>query len=120
MTRLLPALRLAIPAIVMTVLAGCAQKVDVDELRAEIGEKPVVLLSTSTCGYCRQLRADLGDWGVEFKDLDVETNRSGRRAYHQVNGRGVPILVIRDQVLHGYSPERARAMLIAADLLPES
>jgi glutaredoxin len=114
------ALRLAFLVFALTALAGCAQKVDVDALRVEIGDAPVVMLSTSTCGYCRKLRADLGDWGVEFEDLDVESDRSGRRAYHQVNGRGVPILVIGDQVLHGYSPERARTMLIAANLLPES
>lgn len=107
-------------ALALAGLSACSQDVDMRELRAEIGDAPVVMLSTSTCGYCKRLRADLRQWGVAFDDIDVESSRAGERAYREVNGRGVPILVIGDTVLHGYSPERSRALLVAADLLPDS
>jgi len=113
-------LRLAAAALVLAAMAACTREVDVGELRAAIGDSPVVMLSTTTCGYCRQLRADLGDWGVDFEDLDVESDQNGWDAYEQVNGRGVPILIIGDAVLHGYEPERARSLLAQANLLPES
>ena len=113
-------LRLAMAILLLAVMSACTQEVDISELRAEIGDSPVVMLSTTTCGYCKQLRADLGDWGVDFEDLDVESDSNGWEAYEQVNGRGVPILIIGDTVLHGYEPERARSLLVEASLLPES
>jgi glutaredoxin len=120
MMRFAPALRSIGLLVALSGLSACSRDVDIGELRAEIGNAPVVLLSTSTCGYCKRLRADLRQWGVAFDDLDVESNRHGRRAYREVNGRGVPILVIGDNVLHGYSPERSRALLVAAQLLSDS
>jgi glutaredoxin len=107
-------------AVLVMVLGACTQRVDMTELRDAVGDAPVVLLSTSTCGYCRKLRADLGGWGVDYVDVDVEREDSGRRAYDLVNGRGVPILLVGDTVVHGYAPERSRALLVAARLLPDS
>ncbi len=107
-------------AIVLAVVAACSSKVDIAELRAAIGDAPVVLLSTSTCGYCKKLRADLTEWGVDYVDVDVESDRNGQRVFELVNGRGVPILVIGDTVVHGYSPDRSHELLAAANLIPDS
>jgi glutaredoxin len=106
-------------AIVLVALGACSRNTDIAALREQIGDAPVVMLSTSTCGYCERRRADLDDWGVVFDDLDVESDQQGRRAYREVNGRGVPILVVGDAVLHGYSPEESRNLLLAANLIPE-
>jgi glutaredoxin len=113
-------LRLLLLSVVVTLLGACTQRVDLSELRDAVGDAPVVLLSTSTCGYCKKLRADLSGWGIDYVDVDVERERNGRRAYDLVNGRGVPILLVGDSVVHGYAPERSRALLAAARLLPDS
>ncbi len=97
-------------------LAGCGR--DPAALRAEVGSAPVVLLSTAWCGYCRKLRGDLADWGVAYDELDVESSESGRRAYAMVGGRGVPILLVGDEVVHGYAPQRTRQLIAAAGLGP--
>ena len=107
-------------AFLLVMLAACTSQADIAEVRAAIGDAPVVLLSTSTCGYCKKLRADLAAWGVDYVDLDVESNDDGWRAYDLVNGRGVPILVIGDKVVHGYAPDRSRGLLLAAKLIPDS
>jgi glutaredoxin len=113
-------LRVLVLAVGVALLGACTQRVDLSELRDAVGDAPVVLLSTSTCGYCRKLRADLSGWGVDYVDVDVERERTGRRAYDLVNGRGVPILLVGDSVVQGYAPERSRALLAAARLLPDS
>lgn len=105
-------------ALLLAMLAACTSQADIVEVRAAIGDAPVVLLSTSTCGYCKKLRADLAAWGVDY--IDVESNDDGWRAYDLVNGRGVPILVIGDEVVHGYAPDRSRGLLLAAKLIPDS
>ncbi|MBL0164311.1 MAG: glutaredoxin family protein [Xanthomonadales bacterium] len=107
-------------ALLLVMLSACTNKIDLADVRAAIGDAPVVLLSTSTCGYCKKLRADLADWGVEYVDVDVESDRNGQRAYELVNGRGVPILLVGDTVVHGYSPDRSRGLLAAANLIPDS
>jgi mycoredoxin len=107
-------------AAILALLPACMQEVDMTDLRKEIGGDPVVMLSTSTCGYCKKLRADLASWNVEFRDIDVERSRNGQRAYEMLNGRGVPILLVGDRTVHGYAPERARALLAAAELIAES
>ena len=113
-------LRCAGLALALALLAACTSQADMAEVRAAIGDAPVVLLSTSTCGYCKKLRADLADWGVDYVDVDVESDRNGQRAYQLVNGRGVPILLVGDTIVHGYSPERSRGLLVAAKLVADS
>lgn len=97
--------------LLVAVLAGCAGGVDHAALRAEVGSKPVVLLSTAWCGYCRKLRADLKNWDVPYDEIDVEQSDAGQRAYDLVGGHGVPILLVGDQIVHGYSPKRARELM---------
>jgi len=98
---------------------GACSSLDRDALRSAVGDGPVVMLSTESCGYCRRLRHDLHQWGVDFTEIDVETSTEGRRAYRLVSGRGVPILLVGDEQIHGYSPERSRKALLAAGLVPD-
>lgn len=107
-------------ALILALLAACSQGIDVAGLREQIGDDPVIMLSTSTCGYCMKMRADLAEWNVEYLDIDVETDSNGMFAFEALEGRGVPILLIGDKTVHGYSPDRARALLSAADLIPNS
>lgn len=104
----------------LTLLSACSSQVDMTDVRAMIGDAPVVLLSTTTCGYCKKLRADLSGWGVDYVDIDVESDQNGQRLYDLVNGRGVPILLIGDDIVHGYSPTRSRGLLAAANLTSET
>lgn len=113
-------LRVVVLAPILALLAACSQDVDMASLREEIGSAPVVMLTTSSCGYCRKLRADLGNWNVEFHDIDVERSSMGQRAYEMLEGRGVPILLVGERTVHGYDPERAHALLSAANLIPDS
>lgn len=104
-------------ALALVMMAACTRQVDVAELRNLVGDSPVVMLSTSTCGYCRKLRNDLQGWGVDYTDVDVESDANGLRAYELANGRGVPILLVDETLLHGYSPERAHDLLSQAGLI---
>lgn len=111
--------RLAGLVLLLTLLSACSNQIDMTDVHAMIGDAPVVLLSTSTCGYCKKLRADLSEWGVDYVDVDVESDQNGQRLYDLVNGRGVPILLIGDDIVHGYSPSRSHGLLAAANLTSE-
>ena len=112
--------RFLLSGIALALLAACAGDVDHLAVREQVGDARVVLLSTEWCGYCRRLRGDLAGWGVAYAEFDVEHTDEGRSAYHLVGGRGVPILLVGDQVVHGYAPQRARELISASGLAAAS
>jgi len=89
-------------------------------VRAAVGDSKVVLLSASWCGYCKRARTDFRAWGVDFRELDVETSDAGRRAYALIGQRFVPILLIGDRQLYGYSAAAVRKALAEAGALPQN
>lgn len=93
---------------------------DVGKARRLLGTDDVVLLSTSTCGYCRKLRADLSEWGVAYVERDIEVEDEAFDAFNAVRARGVPVLLVDDQVMRGYSRERAHSMLVEAGVIDSS
>ena len=107
-------------AFAIAVLAACTRHASVDwaALRATIGDEPVVLLSASWCGYCRKLRTDLKRWGVHYREYDVENDDAGVRAFAQLRGGGVPILLVGEQRFDGYVPNQIHTSLRKAGIVP--
>lgn len=108
--------RLALPLVLLLALlaAGCERQppgATQAALRAAVGADPVVLLSAAWCGYCRRLRGDLDRWGIDYREYDVERSARGRKALAILPGAGVPILLVGDERVQGYMPERTRRML---------
>ena len=79
---------------------------------ARQGEQPDVLLyATEWCGYCAATRSFFAAQGIRYTELDIEKSSIGRDGYRQLGGRGVPLIVIGDAVVHGYDESRLRALL---------
>ncbi len=74
----------------------------------------VKLLTTTWCGYCRQARAYLTSRGIPFEDLDVEKSAQGKQEYRELRGRGVPIILVGNQRMNGYSQAQLDIMLRTA------
>lgn len=72
---------------------------------------PVALYGTSWCGYCRKTRHYLKTHDIPFEEYDIEASESALRAFHRLGGRGVPVVTVGDQVIHGYSLNRLRKAL---------
>lgn len=72
--------------------------------------KAVILYSTAWCGYCRKARNYLKENKIPFEEYDVEKSDKGKRDYERLNGRGVPILLIGDQRMNGFSVARFRKL----------
>jgi glutaredoxin len=112
-------LRFLIVLALLASVAACERANTVaPEVRAAVGDVKVVLLSASWCGYCKRARADFRAWGVHFREYDVETSEAGRRAYALIGQRSVPILLIGERQLYGYSSAYVRKALDDAGALP--
>jgi mycoredoxin len=74
----------------------------------------VVLYATEWCGYCRKTREFFKQNNIAFVEYDIEKSAEGRAQYDQLRGSGIPLIVIRGEVLRGYDPGALkRALKIA-------
>ena len=71
----------------------------------------VTLLSTTWCGYCKLAKNYLDKHNVDYVELDIEKSEEGRRLYNELNGRGIPIILIGETRLNGYNEEKLKQAL---------
>lgn len=69
------------------------------------------MLSTTWCGVCKQARAWLSQKGIPFDEYDVERSETGKAEYRRLGGKGVPIILVGNQRMNGFSADRLAAML---------
>ena len=66
-------------------------------------DKQVTMYSTSWCGYCRKAREHFTRQGIPFQELDIEKSAQAKKEYDALNGRGVPLILIYDDQMTGFS-----------------
>lgn len=77
----------------------------------------ITMLSTTWCSVCKRAKAWLNEKGIAYTELDVEKDEEGKRRYHELQGRGVPIILVGKQRMNGFSEPRMEEMLKTAGLL---
>jgi len=81
--------------------------------RLHSGDDEIVMLAASWCGYCQKLKSEFERAQVPYRELDVEDGGEGEKAYGALGGRGVPITVIGQAVVHGYDTDQLNELLQA-------
>jgi len=80
-----------------------------------MAQKPsVTMYMTDWCPYCRQASAYFRRNGVPFAELDIEKNAAANAEYRRLGGRGVPLILVGEQRMSGFSEPRMTQMLKAA------
>jgi len=67
--------------------------------------KRVVLYTTASCSVCRRAKAFLRGRGIPFREMDIGSNPRARKEHQRLGGRGVPLLLIGDERLDGFSEQ---------------
>ena len=49
--------------------------------------------------------------GVPYTELDIEKSTVAHDAYRRLGGKGVPLIVIDEQIVYGYDEARLRTLL---------
>ena len=65
--------------------------------------KPVIMYSTSWCGYCKRARQHFAQKNIPFREYDIEKSRKAAREYKNLKGRGVPVILIGKRRMNGFS-----------------
>ncbi len=77
--------------------------------------KQVIIYSTEWCGVCKTAKAYFRSKNIAFKEYDVEKSPKGRRDYKRLKGNGVPLILVGNQRMSGFSSSHFEAMLKAAN-----
>ena len=75
----------------------------------------VTLYGTEWCGYCTRTKKFLDAKGIPFIELDIEKSAEASAEFYRLGGRGVPVVTVGDQVIHGYNLRGVRAALECRD-----
>ena len=76
---------------------------------SQFAPSPVVLFSTTWCGYCAETRKFLDGANIRYTDHDVERDVDAMRYHGKVlRAQGVPVIVMGNQVLLGYDATEMR------------
>ncbi len=78
---------------------------------SQANSEPVVLYSTAWCGYCKKTVAYLEKEKIPFIEYDIEKSVKAKSEYDQLNGRGVPLVVIDGNIIRGYNPNKISKLL---------
>jgi glutaredoxin len=70
------------------------------------GSDKVILYSARWCGVCKKAKRFFIEKNIPFEEYDVEKSQRGRRDFKRLQGKGVPIILVGDQRMNGFSPER--------------
>jgi glutaredoxin len=66
----------------------------------------VILYSAQWCGVCKKAKRFFLEKKIPFKEYDVEQSQRGRRDFKRLQGKGVPIILVGDQRMNGFSSAR--------------
>jgi glutaredoxin-like YruB-family protein len=76
-----------------------------------LNDAKVVMYTTQRCGYCARARQYFDQKGIPYQDHDIERSTAARKTYQSLGGRGVPVIVIGDKVIHGFDEANIRRAL---------
>lgn len=69
-----------------------------------MADKDVRIYTTPTCPWCRKAKEYLKEKGIQFTDFNMAEDREKLQEMVQLTGqRGVPVIIIGDEVIVGFS-----------------
>ena len=68
--------------------------------------REVILYSAVWCAVCRKAKAYFTRRGIPFTEYDIETSERGRSDYLRLGARGVPVILVGDRRMDGFSAAR--------------
>lgn len=74
-------------------------------------DEDVILYATEWCGYCAKTRKFLAEKNIPYIEYDIEKSAKGAEQYSSLGGNGVPLLVVKGEIVRGYGPQQIVALL---------
>ncbi len=68
--------------------------------------KPVIMYSTSWCGYCKMARNYFRENVIAYTEYDIEKDAQAKSTYDSFGGSGVPVIFVGQERLNGFNSAR--------------
>ncbi len=65
--------------------------------------KSVVMYSASWCGVCKKAARYFQQKGIAYTEYDIEKSKKAALEFRQLNGRGVPVILVGDRRMNGFN-----------------
>jgi glutaredoxin len=75
---------------------------------------PVVMYATAWCPYCAKARAYFKRTGTSYTEHDIEKSADARAEFKRLGGRGVPLILVGDEKMAGFSELAFESALMRA------
>jgi glutaredoxin len=75
----------------------------------------VTMFSTSWCPHCKRAKDYFARKGVAYREVDIEASEAGSREFKAYGGQGVPLIIVGDKRMRGFSAETMDRMLASAN-----
>lgn len=100
----------ALMIVVLAVIAGTYAKTYAQNNQGSVNSqvqttKQVDLYVTSWCPWCRKMISFLDQKGITYTKHDVEREPGAQEVLDKRGVRGIPIVIIGDEVIEGYDPD---------------
>ncbi len=69
-------------------------------------DRQVIIYTAAWCGVCRKAKQYFAQNSIPYQEYDVEQTARGRQDFQRLRGTGVPIILLGDRRMNGFSPER--------------
>jgi glutaredoxin len=80
----------------------------------------VTVYGTRWCPYCRQAREYLQRHAFDYVEHDIEASDRILADFHALGGNGIPLIVLGDERMQGFSPAGFEALLQRAIAAPSA
>lgn len=78
---------------------------------AGAAQPEVVLYATEWCGYCKATREFFAANGIRYVEQDIEKSSEALARHRKLGGKGVPLILVGDEVINGYNEQALRHFL---------
>lgn len=65
----------------------------------------IEMYSTEWCGYCKAAERYMKSQNYSYVKYDIEKDGAANQRHKQLGGRGVPLIIIGNHKMSGFSPE---------------
>lgn len=80
-------------------------------LAPDKADSRVNIYTTDWCGVCKKAKRYLDSQQIRYTEHDIEKSQKAKREFDRLGGKGLPVIVVGRQKMHGFSPQRLDAMI---------
>ncbi len=87
--------------------------------KPKAGPTPVTMYSAKWCGVCKKAKKYFSSNNIPYQEYDIDKSAKGKKDFAKLKGTGVPIILIGNQRMNGFSPNQFESIYFAKNKQPK-